>query len=237
MIARSVLAAMAALGLVAAPAVGQSIDSPYDFVDPSMELWTFGGAVLTERGTLGIGPGSSWSAGIGYTLRVSGPFNLDARLAYMPTTRDVFAVVDADTLAIQEDPTVGLEQIGTADLSLLLADVSLRFDVTGPRTWHNLQPYALIGVGAAFALTSDNAAEEELPEQADLRVRFQNGVTGNIGGGLELYLGHRFTLRAEARDVLWKVHTPEGFRTRHRVVEESQWVQTAHLTLGLGYRF
>lgn len=239
MIPRSTLVVLVALGLgfSAAPAAAQSIDSPYDFVDPTMEIWVFGGGVLTERGTLDTGPGSGPIGGLGYTLRVSGPFNLDARLALVPTSRRVYTVVQADTAAIVEDPTVGLEQIGTADLSLLLADASLRFDVTGPRTWNRLQPFVLIGVGAAFSVTSDNEAEDALPEDVDLRVRFQNGVTGHVGAGIELYMSDRFTLRAEARDLLWKVHVPEGFRTRHRVVAEDQWVQTAQLTLGLGIRF
>lgn len=237
MIPRSTLAALAALGLAAAPALGQAIDSPYDFVDPSMEVWAFGGTVLPERGTLGTGPGSGWSAGLGYTFRVSGPFNLDARIAYTPSTRRVFDLVEADTAAIQADPRVGLVEIGTADVALLLVDGSLRFDLTGPRTWHRLQPFILIGAGAAFSVSSDNAVEEELPEELDIRVRFHNGVTGHVGGGFELYLTDRITLRAEARDLLWKVHVPEGFRTRYRVVAEDQWVQTAQLGIGLGLRF
>ncbi|NIP78117.1 MAG: hypothetical protein GWM90_02490, partial [Gemmatimonadetes bacterium] len=114
---------------------------------------------------------------------------------------------------------------------------SIRFDITGPRTWHRIQPYALLGIGGAFTVAEDNAVEEGLPTNVDLRVRFRNGVTGHVGLGAELYLSDQLTLRADARDLLWKVHTPDGFRVPGRVIDESEWVQTAHLSLGLAYRF
>jgi opacity protein-like surface antigen len=233
---RSALAALAALALVTAPAAGQSIDSPYDFVDPSQSIWAFGSAVLPDRGTIDIGPGSGYGAGLGYSIRISGPFNFDARVAYVPTTRRVFQAVPADSAAIVEDPRVGLEEIGEADLALLLIDGSLRFDLTGPRTWYRLQPYALIGVGGVLRVSSDNAAEEGLPAEPDYRVRFKNGVTGHIGGGVEWYVTDRITVRADARDLLWKIHVPDGF-LEDRVIDDEQWVQTAHLSLGLAVRF
>jgi hypothetical protein len=47
----------------------------------------------------------------------------------------------------------------------------------------------------------------------------------------------RFTVRLDARDILWKIHVPEGFFVDGRNVDSEQWVQTAHLSLGLGFRF
>ncbi len=170
-------------------------------------------------------------------MRISGPFNFDARAAYLVTDRRVYNVVAADSAAVRQDPMVGLEQVGTADLSLLLLDGSLRFDITGPRTWHRLQPYVLIGAGAALRVTSDKEAEEALPEDTNLRVRFQNGFTGHVGAGVEAYLTDRLSLRADARDVLWKVHVPQGFLVNGRVIDDEEWVQTAHLNLGLAFRF
>ncbi len=236
MIKRSLLAA-AGLLCVVAPAAGQDIDSPYDFVETSQALRIFAGAVLTDRGVIDTGPASGYAAGIGYNIRISGPFNLDARAAFLPTERRVYDLTAADSADIAENPRVGLEQLGTADLSLLLVDASIRFDITGPRTWHRIQPYALLGIGGAFTVAEDNAVEEGLPTNVDLRVRFRNGVTGHVGLGAELYLSDQLTLRADARDLLWKVHTPDGFRVPGRVIDESEWVQTAHLSLGLAYRF
>lgn len=237
---RSILAVLAALALHATPADSQAITSPYDFVETSMGFWGFGSAVFTDRGPLSVGPGSGYAAGLGYTVRISGPFNFDSRVAYLPTSRRVFEVVPVppeDTALVREDPTVGVNEIGTADLDLLLLDASLRFDVTGPRTWYRLQPYALIGAGAVLRVASENAAEEALPEDNDVRVRFRNGFTGHVGAGVEWHVTDRFTVRADARDTLWKVHLPDGFFVDNRILSQEEWVQTAHLSLGLAFRF
>lgn len=232
------IAAAAAVLFTAGAATAQSIRSPYEFVEKSHSLHAYATYVVTDRGTIGIGPASAPAIGFGYGIRVSGPFGVDSRVAFMPTTRTVYTVdPDADPDAVRQDPTVGLEEIGTADLSLLLADASLRFDVTGPRTWNNLQPYALIGAGAVFRVASDHSAEEELPEGTDLRVRFSNGVTGHIGAGVEWYLSPRFTVRLDARDVFWRLHVPTGFITTARVIDDREWVQTGHLSVGAAFRF
>ena len=143
----------------------------------------------------------------------------------------------ADSAALRADPTTGLEQVGVADVEMLLFDASLRFDLTGPRTWNRIQPYALIGVGGILVTGSDNSAEENVSDDRELRVRFRNGFTGHVGAGVELHLSERFTLRADARDLLWRLNVPSGFRTTGRVIGETEWVQTAHLAVALAVRF
>jgi hypothetical protein len=237
---RCVLAALAAATLTgAAPLAAQTITSPYEFVERSQGLYGYGTYVLADRGVIGIGPGSGVAAGAGYSIRVSGPFKFDARLAVLPTSRRVFNRRDdlvEDPEAIQADPMVGLVEVGTADLTLLLADASLRFDITGPRTWNSLQPYALLGLGGAFRVAADNAAEEAL-DNVDLFVRFRNGFTGHFGGGTELFLGQRFTLRLDARNMFWRLHVPRGFITPDRLIEDREWVQALNLSIGASIRF
>lgn len=232
-------AALAALSpLASRSAAAQTISSPYDFVEPSKAFYAYGTYIGTDRGTVGVGPHSGAAVGVGFGLRISGPFVLDSRVAYFPTTRTVYDVdPTADSAAVAADPMAGLTALGEADLALALADVSLRFDLTGPRTWHKLQPYAMLGVGGVLRVSSDNAAEEDLPGDVDLRVRFRNGVTGHVGAGIEWYPTDRFTVRFDARDALWKIHVPQGFVRPGRLIDLEQWVQTAHLSIGLGYRF
>lgn len=241
MIYRSTLAAGALLVLGLAgttPVDAQDISSPYDFIEGSQGFRAFGGAVFTDRGTLGMGPGPGYAAGGGYQLRISGPFMLDIRAAYFPTDRQVFTdtATPADSLQLRADPTFGLEQIGTADLSLMLLDASLRFNVTGPRTWHRIQPYFAVGVGGALVAAADNSVEDQLPEDRELRVRFQNGFTGHMAAGIEIFLTEGLTIRADARDVFWKLEVPLDFITVGRVIDDQEWVQSAHLSLGLGLR-
>lgn len=237
MIKRSAFVVLAALAAAATPAAPQQIDSPYDFVDSSMGFWAFGSAVFTDRGPIDIGPKSGYAVGVGYTVRISGPFNFDTRVAYLPTERDVFTVVPTEPELVEADPRAGLQQIGTADLHLMLLDGSLRFDITGPRTWHRLQPYALIGAGGVIRVATDDAVDQDLPDDSDLAVRFRNGFTGHVGGGVEFYASQRFAVRLDARDILWKIHVPNGFFTDNRNIDSDQWVQTAHVSVGLSYRF
>ena len=237
---RSIVAAAVLLAAAtAAPAAAQSITSPYDFVESRHALYVFGSAVYTDQGTLGTGPESGYAAGIEYSYRVGGPFNLSARIAYLPTERPVYDDTStlADSLTVRSDPTFGLEQVAMADLTLVLVDASLRFDFTGPRTWYNLQPYALIGVGGVLATSQATTGENQLPPDENIRVRFQDGFTGHVGAGVEWYVSDRITVRADARDLLWKLHIPPGFRSSGRIIDLEQWVQTAHLSLGLSLRF
>ncbi|MDX1674496.1 MAG: outer membrane beta-barrel protein [Longimicrobiales bacterium] len=237
---RRILAATVLLvGATAAPTAAQSITSPYDFVDSRHGVYVFGASVFTDRGTLGTGPEGGYAAGIEYTYRVGGPFSLAGRIAYLPTQRRVYDDTStlADSLAVRSDPTFGLEQIATADLSLVMLDASLRFDFTGPRTWYKLQPYALIGVGGVRSISQARTGDAQLPPDENIRVQFQDGFTGHVGAGVEWYVSERITVRADARDLLWKVHIPPGFRSTGRIIDLEQWVQTAHLSLGLSLRF
>ena len=236
---RSTLSAsiLAAVVLSAGSAEGQQISSPYEFLETAQGIRVFGGYVFADRGPIDIGPGSGPAIGAGYNIRVSGPFEFDGQVTFLPTSRRVFDITPTDSATLHEDPRAGLVELGTADLSLMLLDLTLRFDLTGPRTWHDLQPFALIGAGGVFRLAADNTVEENLPTDVELRVRFRNGFTGHVGAGVEWHFSDRFTLRFDARDVLWKIHTPRGFFQRGRLIDNEQWVQTGHLTLGLVWRY
>lgn len=239
---RTILSAAALLtfGLVGpSHTTAQSIPSPYRFVEESQGLYAFGASILTNRGLLDLGPGPGIGLGAGYEVRIGGPFNFTARATYFPTERRIYDDEStlADSTALREDPMVGLVQIGTGDMTMVLLDASLRFDATGPRTWNRIQPFVVLGIGGAFVVSSDNSAEEILPSDRELRFRFRNGVTGHIGVGFELHLSDRFTVRADARDLLWNLDYPRGFLETGRLVGQDEWVQTGHLALGLSFRF
>lgn len=241
---RSTLQAGAlALGLLAgpvlaAPAGAQQITSPYDFVETAQGARAFVSYIAADRGVIDVGPASGMAAGIGYTIRISGPFEFDTKVSFLPTTRRVFNIdTSVDSATLRNDPTAGLEELGEADLSLLILDATLRFDLTGPRTWYNLQPYAMIGAGGVFTVASDNEAEDNLPTDVELRVRFGNGFTGHLGAGVEWHAFRSLTLRADVRDRLWRIEVPAGFFQPGRLIDDAEWVQTADLSLGLVWRF
>ncbi len=235
---RCALTAAAALLVAAAPATSQVITSPYDFVERGIGFYGYGTYIFADRGTIGTGPGSGPAAGVGFAIRVTGPFTFDSRVALFPTSRTVYDRDDAEIPPeqIREDPMVGLVEEGTADLTLLLTDASLRFDITGPRTWNNIQPYALLGLGGAFSVAADHSPEEEIRDDVDLRVRFRTGFTGHVGVGAEWFLGQRHTIRLDARNLFWRLHVPPGFITPARLIDDREWTQAFNLSLGASFR-
>jgi hypothetical protein len=215
-----------ASALSAGPADAQRIDSPYRFIETRHVLAPFSGYLHTEPGAARLGPEPAAYFGARYSFRVSGPFNIDAGAAVAPTHRIVLDTLDADT---------ALDVVGEADYTFGLVDAALRFDLTGPRTFHGLLPYAISGVGVAFRLSGDDTLDEEL----DPNLRWDPGTSfaGQIGMGVEWLATRQLSLRLDARDYLWKISAPPGFATLGPEVPAEEWVQNFGVSLGLGYRF
>lgn len=213
-------------GMASVPLHAQGIDSPYRFVEETQSAGVFGGYALTNEGALGLGPSSGPLAGLRYSLRINGPFTLEGETAYLPTSRTV-----VDTATVDGERNV----LGDADLPLLLLDASLRFNVTGPRTYHDLLPYVLVGGGGVIALDGEDTLDREL----DPGVAFDFGTTfaAHIGAGVEWYVTRRIGIRADAKDVFWQIEAPSAFAEQDLNVPTEEWLQNFFLTLGLTYRF
>lgn len=214
------------LCLSATGAAAQDIESPYGFVDPSQHVNAFVGLIETDPGTLDLGPESAMAYGARYGIRLSGPFVIEAQAALFPTSR-----VARDTVVSATDTT--LVAIGDADLTVGLASADLRFDITGPRTWHRLMPFALLGVGAAFTLSDDEDVDEDV--DSDVRYRFGTRLLGELGLGVEWFAADRLTLRFDARNMLWRIDAPVGLHQLDAPTEE--WVQNFLLSAGVSFRF
>ena len=211
-------------------AAAQEIDSPYRFVDPGQQVNAFIGLIETDPGTLELGPESGMGYGIRYGIRLTGPFSIEGAGMLFPTTRvvqDTVIEADGDTV------TAPLEPRAEPDLTLGLVTADLRFDITGPRTWHRLMPFALLGVGAAFTMSADDEADAELG--SNLRYDFGTRLVGELGAGVEWFPAERLTVRLDARNMLWKIEAPVGLRTLDAPIEE--WVQNFLLSAGVSFRF
>jgi opacity protein-like surface antigen len=219
------------LGLIGVLAAGradaQVVRSPFRYVDTRQSVTVFGGYVLTDRGRLDLGPEDAPIGGVRYSLRLGGPFTAEASASYLPSTRTVL-----DTTAVGSP----LERVGEANIDLALIDVALRFNLTGPRTYHNLMPYLIAGGGVAFEVAGDDDAESEIA--ADARFDFGTRFAGQVGAGVEWYATRRLALRFDARDVFWKLKTPPAFsRQDPGNVPGDEWVQNFAFSLGLAFHF
>ncbi len=219
---------LAATAVVAPEARGQTIDSPYRFVETSQSASVFGGYIVTGRGALELGPKSAPLVGARYAIRVSGPFSAEGTVAYFASKRTVFDTVPSDTT---------LRAVGEADLQALAAIVGLRFDVTGPRTWHRLQPYVALSGGLAFDLAPASPDEASLTEDSrfDLGTRF----VAVVGGGVDAHLLSRLSFRVDARTMLWKLNTPRTFLLGEPALfrPTDEWTQNLMVSAGLAFRF
>jgi len=218
---------VAALALAGVPAAAQRISSPYRYIDSKQYVVLFGGRVRTQTGIVAVGPESGNIFGAQFGYRASGPIVLEATLGYMPLKRVV-----RDTTR-QVGDTANFHPLGTANQGVLLATASIRFDITGPRTWHGFQPYGLLGAGGAFGTTGQNGPA--VP--SDVRFSFGTSFAAQAGAGIEWYATRRLGLRLDGRGTLWKLHTPSAFLLRAVNLQQSIWAQNLSLVGGLAVHF
>jgi len=228
---RKLLLGLVALSLpafAAAPAQGQSIPSPYRFVDTKKEAGLFIGTSSVAKGRFGFGPAGGLNMGARWGIELSGPLGFEAAAGVIRGTRDI----------VNPAKVVDDLKIGEADQSVATADVRLRFTLTGDRTWHRLAPFFLAGGGVAFGLGGDSPLDENLAK--DDRFHFGTSFFGTLGSGVRLVLGERLALRGDALFSLWKIKTPPGFGSAARgftAVEESEWTSGRHFALSVIYRY
>jgi hypothetical protein len=224
------ICALAACGLAANPANAQRIDSPYRFLDYAQHAGLYAGHVQASPGLADLGPTPGPIVGGRWAIRVSGPFSVGGELSYMPTTRVV-----RDTVFVAADSV--FRAIGETDMRLVTVMANLTFSLTGPRTWHGLRPLLSAGAGAAFDIRSSLPEEAEF--EANLRYRYGTSFAGQFGAGIEWFPTERISLRADARNMLWRVGVPEAFLLTEagRGMGRSQWESNPALTAGVSIHF
>jgi hypothetical protein len=221
--------AAAVLLLVPAGLRGQEIRSPYRFVDANQAVGVFGGYVITDRGNLELGPESAPVFGARYRIRVSGPIDVAGSVGLLPTSR---SLIGLDTTATDTSRV----RVGETDLTLLLLEGALRFNVTGPRTYRGMQPYLALSLGVAIDASGTSAEEEELlPVEA--RFDFGTSFAAGIGGGVDIYLRRGLSVGLDARDTLWKLSTPRALLAADMRAPESEWTQNLQLSAGVWLHF
>lgn len=228
----TLVAALAAALLPGMRAEAQQITSPFRYVEEKQALSPFAGAIRADRGALGMGPEAGTIYGLRYNIQVTGPVTLELEAGYFPSTRTVYRAIelpegDTATTAPTRQP------VRTTDLTLVEALVAMRFNLTGQRTWHGVMPYLAFGGGGAFEVAGDDRANDGVPSTEIFD--FGTSFAGVLGVGMEWFASRRMTVRADVRDLLWKLETPEAFLGTD--VPESEWTQNVVLSAGVAVRF
>jgi len=221
----------AALICLTAPSLlsGQTIPSPYRFIETRKEVSGFGGWISPGTGRFGYGPGPGPIMGGRASIGLGGsPVSLEVAVAGVPTTRDI---VDPRRLE-------GTRVIGETDATLISAEGRLNLSLTGPRTWHGLSPFIAAGAGLAWDLAQSSLLEQDLPEED--RFEFGTAFLAQVGGGLRWFVNETVVVRADGLMYLWRLEAPDGFRDPERGfgdVGEAEWIDAGSFTFGVGYRF
>ena len=221
--------ALVAVG-VASPrqASGQTIPSPYAFIEQRQEIGLFAGYSSAGTGRFGYGPSGGRILGARYGVELSGPLSLEGAVSMLTGTRDVVSPARPE----------GDRVVGEADVRLTMLDARLRLSATGARTWHGLSPFLVIGGGVAFDQGKASAAESLL--DADEVYEFGTKFFATIGPGVRWFATRRFALRTDATFTMWQLKTPAGFGdpTLGLVnVAESEWASGLSVSATLLFRF
>ena len=187
-------------------------------------LGHFGG----DGGKLGIGPHNGSSYGLRFDRRMSGFAQIEVMATYSTLER---LIVDADD-------SVATRVKGPASQSVVMAEVGLQFNLTGPKTWHGLAPYLGGGVGLAIASKTPQ-------DTSGFNFGSKLFVSPNVG--VRLFLTDRFSLRFEARWHLWKLKYPAAYELEPAdeaggtpVITDgklSQWAKGGWYIVGLVFSF
>lgn len=222
----TVLGLAVAASLFPGAVSAQPISSPYRFVDEGRAGGIFAGIFHADPGTAEVGPRPGQVFGGRFTVRATGPLEFELEAGIVNTDRVVWEV---DTLTTERRPA------GEAGMTLLHLNGSLRFDVTGPRTFHGFMPFVAAGAGIVSQVSDRDLVSARLP--LNQHFRFGTSFAAHAGAGIEWYAFGRLALRLDGRAVLYRFETPSGILSAEPTLPDRQWVQNYVLTAGLSYRF
>ncbi|MCY3547832.1 MAG: hypothetical protein OXH51_08365 [Gemmatimonadetes bacterium] len=214
--------------LTKAPVQGQSIPSPYRYIEYGQEASALWGTLHLSTGSLDLGPRTASFLGGRYVVEASGPLFIEGMLTYLPTVRDVIDPRRAE----------GDRSIGETDVHLFMLDARLGFSLTGRRTWNRISPHLFVGGGIAYDAAGLSALEEVLlPEDV---FDFGTAFTASAGTGVKLAISSRLMLRADGSLKLWQLTTPSGFDDEAKQldsIEQSEWASGYGFSVSLALRF
>lgn len=205
--------------------------SPYRDIRPGTMFEGYAGTVMGAGGPLHAGPRDGPVMGIRALLRANATVSLG------------FGAWGALTKRTIIDPTAApaAQEAGEADQELIGGEALLQLNATGGKTWHGLAPFLGVGLGLLTApATNDDAGYE-----FGTKFYFAPML------GTRIFLGERFSLRAEARGFIWKLKYPATWALEptddpgtaddpHAVnpsARSGEYVVAPTLSVGLGIAF
>ena len=181
-----------------------------------------------DGGPMQLSPNSGMTYGIRFDFRFSGLLQGWAGIEYM----------DAERMVLHPDDSLVHRYSGPVPMSVILPTIGLQANLTGPKRWHGLAPFAAFTFGAAIG---------EQPAQDTSDFNFGTKLVMAPSVGTRLFLGDKVHLRAEALWYMWKMKYPSTWLNEPANEPTApppidldgmeDWVSTFSLRFGLGVAF
>jgi hypothetical protein len=211
--------------LAAAPALrAQSVPSPYHYVEKAQALGVHAGYVMLESGRYDTNPTSGPTVELRYEGRFAGPVSGIASIGFISSDRPVYTRATGSTTMVR-----------LPDASSLLTDAEagFRLSITGPRTWHGLQPSVATTAGIVANLAGRTAEEKQLP--GDQLVRLGPSFAVSPSAGTDWFPTERISLDLRVTDHIWRLATPAGLTDSG--TKETAWTNNIGITVGAAFHF
>jgi len=203
--------------------------SPYTRLRAKKVISLGAGYMAGSAGSAGVGPANGPLAAARFNMILSGPLDFDVNVAVASLERGIIDPSTAPTDSILE----------TAKQTVTMLDAGLILLLTGQKTWHRTIPYLGLSLGVAIG---GNVRADSLSGFA-FNTQFQIAP----GLGVRWYVSDRLMIRADFRDVIWRLSYPPSFFTRPEddplappvlnpnVQNDTEWTHHPVLTFTLGY--
>jgi hypothetical protein len=211
--------------LAVAPALrAQTIPSPYHYVEKAQTLGIHAGYLWTERGKYDTNPTSGPLVELRYEGRFAGPVSAIASVDFLSSDRPVYTRAAGATTSVR---------LPDASSLVASAEAGFRLSITGPRTWHGLQPSVATTAGLVTNLAGRTDEEKQLP--GDQLVRLGPAFAVSPSAGIDWFPTERISLDLRATDHIWRRTTPAGLTDSG--TKETAWTNNVGVTVGAALHF
>jgi hypothetical protein len=211
--------------------------SPYRDITNSKSVTLLYGDVGGDGGKAGVGPHNGRSFGARFDLRISAPiqFGLTVQKA------------ELERFVVSADDSVATRRKGPVDQDLTMIELSMQLNLTGKKTWHRLAPFISGSVGWTHGT---DRLPKGLADSSGFRFGNKFYLVPSIG--FRAYVTQNLFLRAEARQLFWKLNYPRSYILEpdaqpsadpdhpNAVIKDgkrSEWEGGSELKVGLGFAF
>ena len=166
-------------------------ESPYRDYQSGQNLTLSAGWLKMRRDPAGVAPKSSVLLAARYDVSIGGPASFYVRYSAAPSER---------RLLVPTNPKA-TRQIDLLKTTTQVADLGLDLALTGKKSWHNLVPSLVGGVGIA----SDFAAADTGTYRFGTRFAF------TYGAGVRYIARSGFAFRVDVTNYTWKYQYPDRY--------------------------